>query len=446
MPIHPIDYRYGSEEMRSVWTEESKLEAWLRVEAALAEAHADLGTIPREAAEEIARKANLKHVKLARVKEIEREIQHDLMAMVKALTEVCGDAGKYVHLGATSYDIEDTALALLFKRSLAIIERDLEKLKGTLLRLASTHKFTVCVGRTHGQHAVPTTYGLKFAVYACEVQRHLDRLRACRGRVLVGKMNGAVGTGASFGPKALKLQRLVMEKLGLKPVLASTQVVQRDRHAELVFLLALTATTLEKICKEVRNLQRTEIGEVSEPFSSRQVGSSTMPHKRNPHKSERVCGLARILRGLVTPALENNPLEHERDLTNSAPERIIFPEAFVLLDYMIRQVNFILEGLRFYPDRITRNLNLTGGLIMAEHVMLKLVEKGVGRQEAHETLRKSAMEAFESKKPLREVLVKNGILKFLSREELDYCLNPKNYVGEAPKIVDEVVKALGGEG
>lgn len=445
MPVHPIEYRYGTAEMKKIWSEESKLEAWLRVEAALAKAHAKLGTIPAEAAEEIAKKANLKHVRLERVKEIEAEINHDLMAMVKALTEVCeGEAGKYVHLGATSYDIEDTALALLFKESLGIIEEDLRALKETLISLAEAHRDTVCIGRTHGQHAVPTTYGLKFAVYACEVQRHLDRLSQCKERVLVGKMSGAVGTGASFGGKAMAIQRLVMEELGLKPALASTQIVQRDRHAELIFNLALIATTLDKMAKEIRNLQRTEVAEVSEPFSPRQVGSSTMPHKRNPHKSERVCGLARIVKALVIPALDNNPLEHERDLTNSAPERIIFPEAFILTDYMLRQMASILKGLTFNLANIERNLNLTKGLAMTEHVMLKLVEKGVGRQEAHELLRRSAMKAFNQGRPLREVLLEEGVLNYLTEEELDYCLDPRNYVGEAGRIVDEVVRALRG--
>ncbi|MEM3517059.1 MAG: adenylosuccinate lyase [Candidatus Bathyarchaeia archaeon] len=443
MPIHPIEYRYRTEEMSKIWSEEHKLEAWLKVEAALAKAHAKLGNIPLEASKEISEKANLNYVKLERVKEIEAEIHHDLMAMVKALTEVCSEeAGKYVHLGATSYDIEDTALALLFKESISIIEKDLIELKETLLNLAETHKETICIGRTHGQHAVPTTYGLKFAVYACEVQRHIERLNQCKERVLVGKMSGAVGTGASFKGKSLEIQKLVMEELGLKPVLASTQIVQRDRHAELIFNLALIATTLEKIAKEIRNLQRTEIAEVSEFFAAKQVGSSTMPHKRNPHKSERICGLARIVKALVYPALDNNPLEHERDLTNSAPERIIFPEAFILVDYMMKQMNSILKTLVFYPKNIERNLNLTKGLIMAEHLMIKLVEKNVGRQEAHELLRKSTIKAFNEDKPLKDVLLEEGILKYLTEEELDYCLNPRNYIGEAEKIVNEVIKVL----
>jgi adenylosuccinate lyase len=269
----------------------------LTVEAALARAHARLGHIPRAAAAEIGRKASLKYVKLARVKEIEDKTHHDLMAMVKALTEACGkNAGKYVHLGATSYDIEDTALALQLGDALEITGKVTGQVRNVLLNLAQRTKHLVCVGRTHGQHAVPTTYGLKFAIYACEFQRHLERLSGAKKRIMVGKMTGAVGTQASFGRDAGKLQKVVMEELGLESAKVSNQVIQRDRHAEVVFCLALVAATAEKIAREIRNLQRTEIGEVCESFAAGQVGSSTMPQKRNPHKSERICSLARIIR------------------------------------------------------------------------------------------------------------------------------------------------------
>ena len=444
MSVHPIDYRYFTEDMKNVWEEESKLQTWLTVEAALSKANAKLGIISEKAAEEISKKADIKFVKLERVKEIEREIDHDLMAMVKALTEVCeGDAGKYVHYGATSYDIEDTAIALQLRDAVKIIEKSLDELKNVLLDLTEKHKKTICVGRTHGQHAPPITYGMKFAVYATEIQRHLDRLKDVKKRILVGKMTGAVGTQATFGGKGQEIQKEVMKQLGLEPVLISTQVVQRDRHAEVICDLAIIAATLEKIAKEIRNLQRTEIAEVFEPFKEKQVGSSTMPHKRNPHKSERICALARIIRAFVHPAIENIPLEHERDLTNSASERIIFPETFILLDYMLKQMKGILSGLEFNYDNIKKNIELTKGLIMTENVMIGLVKKGIGRQEAHELLRQASILVKKENRDLKEILLENEIVKKkLSKKELDYYLDPKNYLGTAVEQVENVIKIL----
>jgi len=396
MSVHPIEFRYYSAAMRALFTEEAKLQNWLTVEAALARAHAALGHIPKAAAAIISRNATVAKVRLERVMAIEADIHHDLMAMVQALTEVCGrKAGKYVHLGATSYDIEDTALALQLGAALNLIAQDAQALLKTLAGLAKRTRKLVCVGRTHGQHAVPTTYGLKFAIYASEVRRHLDRLAEAQRRIRVGQMTGAVGTQAGFGPDAPQLQRLVMKDLGLTPVMVSNQVIQRDRHAEVVFDLALLAATGEKIAQEIRNLQRTEIGEVFESFQKHQVGSSTMPQKRNPHKSERICSLARIIRAQVAPALENIPLEHERDLTNSAAERVIFPESFLLTDYLLRQLSDVLGALDIRADRIKANLNLTGGLVMSENLMIRLVALGMGRQEAHEILREAALKTLD---------------------------------------------------
>ena len=443
MSVHPIEYRYFYPEMKLVWTEENKLQAWLKVEAVLAKVHERLGNIPKEAADEIGRKATLDYVKIERVKQIEDEIQHDLMAMVKALTEVCeGEAKNYVHYGATSYDIEDTALALQFRDAIKIVENDLRELKKTLLNQANEHKKTICIGRTHGQHALPTTYGMKFAVWATEIQRHLERLDEVKKRVLVGKMTGAVGTGAGFGEKAEEIHKLVMQELNLEPVLISTQVVQRDRHAELIIKLALSAATLDKMAKEIRNLQRTEISEIMEPFKSNQVGSSAMPGKRNPHKSERICGLARIIKSYAYPVLENVSLEHERDLTNSAPERIIYPETFILLDYMLRQMTQILSGLEFNYENIKRNLELTKGLTMTEHIMNELVKKGMPRQEAHEFLRSCSSDAIKSGKTLKDVLVEKDISKYLTIKELDWHMEPRNYIGTAVKQVENVIKTL----
>lgn len=447
MPVHPIEFRYYSDEMRNIFSEEHKLQTWLDVEAALAKAHAQVGNIPVKAAKEIAEKATVKLVKLERVREIDRQIHHDLMAMVKAFSEVCTEeVAGYIHLGATSYDIEDTALALQLRDGLRILEKDLRTLREVLVKLAKDHKNTICIGRTHGQQALPYTYGMKFATWANEVDRHLDRLKECEGRVLVGKMSGAVGTMAGFEKQGFKIQELVMEHLKLKASEITNQVIQRDRHAELLSLLALIAASLNKFAKEIRNLQRTEIGEVFEPFKKGQVGSSTMPHKRNPHKAERICGLYRAVASNVFPALENVALEHERDLTNSSVERIIIPEGFILLDYMLKQMIMILEGLEFNYDNIERNLNLTQGLILAERVMIELVKKGIGRQESHEILRQSALRSSKEGKGLKQILMAHPtVSKKVSEDELDCWLDPRNYVGTAIEQVDRVVEYLEGK-
>lgn len=442
--IHPIEYRYRTDAMAALFTEAAKLENWLRVEGALARAHAQIGTIPADAAEEIARKATLEHVALTRVKEIEAEIHHDLMAMVKALTEQCaGDAGKYVHLGATSYDIEDTALALQLARALDVTRASLRELLGTLVRQASDKIDLACVGRTHGQHALPTTYGMRFAIWACEADRHLDRLEQIRGRVAVGKMSGAVGTMASFRGRGLEIQPLVMELLGIDPVLIANQVVQRDRYAELLAFTALVAATCAKIAREIRVLQRNEVAEVFEPFAKKQVGSSTMPQKRNPHKSERVCGLARVIKSNVFVALENVTLEDERDLTNSSAERVIFAENFVLLDFMLHQLTAILGGLEFNQTNIRKNLHLTKGAILTERVMVELVDKGMGRQEAHELLRQAAIQARDDDESMEAILAREPRLEdFVTPAELAEWLNPENYLGEAHAQVQRVLDTL----
>jgi adenylosuccinate lyase len=444
MPVHPIEFRYFYPEMRGVFTEEAKLQKWLEVEAGLAWAHAQLGSIPMEAAVEIGKKANVGIVKLERVKEIESEIHHDIMAMVRAFTEVCeGNAGNYIHLGATSYDIVDTSLALQLRDALKILGDGLKELLGVLLEGAEEHKETICIGRTHGQHALPTTYGMKFAVWADEVSRHLDRLEAVKGRMLVGKMSGAVGTMAGFGEKGFDVQRLTMERLGLRPVAIANQIVQRDSHAEMQCLLAVVAGTLDKMGREVRNLQRSEIAEVFEPFRSDQVGSSTMPHKRNPHKSERVCGLARAIRASVIPSLETIALEHERDLSNSSLERITIPEGFILTDYILRQMTSILRGLVFDHENIRRNLDLTLGLCLTERVMLELVSKGVGRQEAHELMRRLAMKCWNERRSLREVMPEDEqARRLVTEDELDDWLRPENYLGTAVNQVENVVRML----
>ena len=344
--IHPIEGRYRTREMAALFTDGAKLLRWLRVEAALAKAHSSLKTIPLNASEEIDKKANLNFVKVERVKEIEDKIHHDLMAMVKALSEQCeGDAGNYIHLGATSYDIEDTAIGIQLTQALNVLASSLKRVLKALVFQAEQNASRVCVGRTHGQQALPTTYGMRFGVWAAEVARHLDRIQEIIPRIAVGKMSGAVGTMASFDDKGPFIQDKVMQilateyKIPLKPVLISNQVVQRDRHAEVMNITALISGTVDKIAREMRILQRTEIGEMFEPFAKSQVGSSTMPHKRNPHKAERLCSLARVLKSNIIIGIDNIVLEDERDLTNSANERIIFAENFVLLDYMLKELS-----------------------------------------------------------------------------------------------------------
>ncbi|MFW9894769.1 MAG: adenylosuccinate lyase [Candidatus Thorarchaeota archaeon] len=441
--IHPIETRYRTE-IADFFTEEKKLENWLKVEAVLAQVHAELGNIPKEAAKEIQKKANLNYVKLERVKEIDFEIHHDLMAMVKGLAEQCeNDAGKYIHLGATSYDIEDTATALQLQGALNYIKSTLLELLKVLLKLTEEKKDLVCIGRTHGQHAVPTTFGMRFGVWAYEVNRHLDRLSQALERISYGKMSGAVGTMASFGDKGIEIQNRVMQKLDMNPVLIANQVIQRDRHAEIIILTSLIGQTLAKIARENRVLQRNEIAEMFEPFKEKQVGSSTMPQKRNPHKSERICSLARVLKSNVIPALDNIVLEDERDLTNSASERVIFAENFILLDYMIKGLLNNLQGLEFDLVKIEDNLNLTKGACLTEKVMVQLVNKGIGRQQGHELLRKSAILARKENRFMEDILFEQEIIKkHFSKEELSNLFDPHKYIGTAVAQVEYLVRYL----
>lgn len=437
MAVSPIESRYKTE-INALFDEESKLRSWLEVEVALAYAHAKLKNIPQEAAEEIEQAA--KKVELARVLEIEAEIHHDLMAMVRALTEKCKKYGGYVHFGATSYDIEDTATGLTLKRAIGIVKTRLLATRELLKKHASERKSMVCIARTHGQHAVPTTYGMKFALWFADIERSLNCIEHAETMISVGKMSGAAGTMATFRGKGYEIQSLVMKSLGIGAAAVTNQVVQRDRHATVMFTLALIAANLEKIAKEIRNLQRTEIMELAEPFGAKQVGSSTMPQKRNPHKSERICSLARLVRANVAVALENIPLEHERDLTNSANERFIFAQSFIVTDYMLKEMNKLLAGLQFFPENIERNLELTGGSVLAERIMIELTEKGMNRQDAHELMRTASMEAYRDKKKLLQVLLeKKEVTKLIGKEELEKLFNPKNYIGESVEIVERAI-------
>ena len=441
MAIHPIDNRYGTPEMRAVWTEEHRFACIVAAEAALAKAEAACGLIPARDATAIARGA--KKASLARAKAIEAEISHDMMAVVKALSEECGGAGRWVHFGATSNDMLDTATGLQLKESLALLEEKLRGLLAVLLRRAGETRGLVCAARTHGQIGIPTTYGMRFALWASEVARHLDRLREIRPRVEVGKLTGAVGTMAALGKDGFSVQEKMMGELGLGTVDISNQIVPRDRYAEYFMFLAGVATTLDRMAIAVRTLQRTEIGEVSEPFGSRQVGSSTMPHKRNPIRSEQVSGLARVVRAAVEPALQNNTLWDERDLTNSSCERVIFPEATILTDHLLAVTTGVMEGLAIHGENIGKNLAILGGIPLAEAVMVELTRRGMGRQDAHEAVRKASMEAYRRKKDLAAVLAGDReVRRSITRKELEGLLDPEKYIGTAPEQVDRVVASL----
>lgn len=441
MAIHPIDYRYGTPEMRSIWSEEHRFMCLIRAEIALAHAQAELGMIPSEDAKVI--EQNALSASIVRAKEIETEINHDTMAMIRAISEVCGDAGRWIHYGATSNDILDTATGLQLKDALDTLEKELIALVTVLLDRAGATKTLVCASRTHGQQGVPTTYGLRFAIWASEAARHIDRLREIRPRVVVGQMTGAVGTMAAMGSQGIDVQAEMMRYLEIGSVDVSSQVISRDRYAEYIFMLANVATTLDKIGIEIRTLQRTEIGEVEEAFGKKQVGSSTMPHKRNPIKSEQVGGLSRIVRAMVEPALMNNTLWDERDLTNSSCERITFPEATILCDHCLKLMVNVLENLVIREGNVRQNLLLLQGINLAESVMIELTRRGMPRQDAHEIIRTSSMAALAAKKPLAEVLSGiEGILKYVSAEELTSPLNPDAYIGLAEVQVDNLIRKL----
>ncbi len=434
MPILPIDTgRYGSPEMRRIFEEEARVQKLLEVEAALALAHAEVGNIPLDDAKKIAAMASTEHVKLYRIKEIEKDIRHDLAALVRALADVSGPSGAYVHLGVTSYDIIDTANSLQLREAMDIVEKKLVCLGRILQEKTSLYKNTLMIGRTHGQHALPITLGFKFAVWASEVLRHTERLRECRKRVLVGKMSGAVGTQAGLGEHGQRIQNLVMKRLKLQPADVSTQIIQRDRHAELICVFAMIASSLENFATEIRELQRPEIGEVSESFGvEKQVGSSTMPHKRNPETCERICGLARIVRSLVVPAMENIVTWQERDLTQSSAERFIFPEACILIDYMLDMITNVLAGLIVNEQRMLENIQLTQGRALSEAVMIALVKRGANRQDAHELLRRLTIKSEVEQRPFREILLQDkSVCSKLTEKEIDDALNPRNYLGTA---------------
>jgi adenylosuccinate lyase len=414
----------------------------LDVEAALAWARAQVGDIPQNAAEDIVNHASTKYVRLERIHEIEKDTEHETMAVVEALAEVSGKGGGYVHFGATSADILDTALALQMKAGLTIVLGKLDNLEGTLLELSRKFRDTMMIGRTHGQHALPMTLGLKFAVWLREVGRHVERLNQCSQRVLAGKMSGAIGTMAGLGKNSLQIQELVMKRLGLRAAEVTSQIVQRDRYAELICNFAMLASSLDKFATEIRNLQRPEINELSEPFVvGKQVGSSAMPQKRNPWRSENVSSLAKMERSFVAPALEGIVTWHERDLSQSASERFIIPESFIIIDHMLNSMIRILRDLHVNDVRMLENLMKYKDPMMSESIMSALVTKGMPRQEAHKLLQQVAFESEDKGKKFEELLLNNpAIGKYLAKAEVSAALDPKSYLGMSRELVDTAVQ------
>ncbi|MBX6377167.1 MAG: adenylosuccinate lyase [Clostridia bacterium] len=426
--------RYTRPEMGRLWSEVSRYEAWLAVELAVCEAWAELGVIPAEAVETIRARAR---VDVVRIRAIETEVHHDVIAFTTSLAEQVGEAARYIHFGLTSSDVVDTAQSLLLRRAADILLEGLRDLAGVLADLARRHRQTVMIGRTHGVHAEPTTFGLKLALWYDETRRNIARLERARETVSVGKVSGSVGTYANVDPR---VEAIVCRRLGLRPALISTQVLQRDRHAEFAATLAVVGGSLEKFALEIRGLQRTEVREVEEPFQPGQKGSSSMPHKRNPEKCERICGLSRLLRGYALAAFENQALWHERDISHSSVERVVLPDATIVLDYMIHLFTQVLRGLRVYPENMRRNLEATGGLVFSQRVLLALVERGMSREEAYAVVQRRAMEAWETGRPFRELVAADeAVRRRLTPQELAACFDPAPHL----RHVDEIFARLG---
>ena len=441
MSVSPLDYRYGRDEAKHIWSREGRHTRQLEVERALIWAHCQLGRVSAEDYDRVADIADPGIVTADRVDEIEAETKHDIMALTKAMAEAAGDAGWCIHLGATSNDIVDSAVALQIKDSIVMQRDALKQLMGTMCDIAERERDTVMLGRTHGQAAVPITFGLKVAVWVDEFSRHLERLGELASRATTGKFLGAVGTGAAQGDQAFELQSLIMGELGLGTPVATTQVVGRDRYIEWVGWMANVATSVEKVLQEVRNLQRTEIAEVAEAFDTdKQVGSSTMAHKRNPITSENACGLARIVRSMIVPSYENALLWHERDLANSSAERFTLSHSMILLDDILAKTDRVLSNLVVDSSRMRANIDSQKGLVMAEKVMLALVDRGVARDEAHEMLREASMVALSSGDTLEAVCAKDsGISGIFNSAELSDLFRPEGHLGHSGRIVDEAV-------
>ena len=425
--------RYTFPGMEEIWSEESKLQNWLQIEVLACEAMVELGMVPREALDVIRKGARFD---VDRVKEIEQRTHHDVVAFLENLAENIGEEARFLHFGMTSSDILDTGLALQMRDAAEILIKETSRMLGVLKTRALEHRDTLMIGRTHGVHAEPLTFGVKLAVWAFETRRNLERLQRARNVVNCGKISGAVGTYASLDPF---VEKYVCDRLGLRTAEASTQVLQRDRHAEYLSTVAIAGSSLEKFATEIRGLQRTEVLEVEEPFREGQTGSSAMPHKRNPVICERVCGLARVIRGNAQVAMENMVLWHERDISHSSAERVIVPDSTTLLDYITRKFIDVLEGMVVYPWKMEKNLELTQGLIFSEKVLLSLVGKGINRQDAYKMVQRNAMRAVRGEGGFREGLIHDQeVGQYLTPEEIESCFDMKEAVARTDRIFERL--------
>jgi adenylosuccinate lyase len=420
--------------MADIWTEQNQFQAWLDVELAACWAWSQLGKIPAEDVDRLYENASFE---IDRIKEIEKETRHDVVAFTRTVSESLGDEKKWVHYGLTSTDVVDTANGYRLKQANEILKKGLDRFSKALAEKAKEHKLTVMMGRTHGVHAEPTTFGLKCALWYAEMHRNLDRFERAAKDVEFGKLSGAVGTFAHIPPK---VESLTCERLGIQPAPVSTQTLQRDRHAYYMATLAVIGSTLEKIAVEIRHLQRTELREAEEFFSKGQKGSSAMPHKRNPISSENISGCARVLRGYMVSSYENIPLWHERDISHSSVERIILPDATILLDYMLHRFSGVIEKLMVYPENMKENMQKTHGLVFSQRLLLILVEKGLSREHAYDTVQPLAMKAWEEKRAFRELVEADStIQENLSSEEIEDAFDLSYHT----RRVDEIFERAG---
>jgi adenylosuccinate lyase len=406
--------RYSRPEMTGIWSAENRYRKWLEIELYACEAHAEMGTIPRDAMERIKAKANFD---VPRIDEIEKVVKHDVIAFLTSVADYIGDDSRFLHVGMTSSDVLDTSLAMLLRESGLLIIEDMKGLMEALKKKAFEHKDTAMIGRSHGIHAEPVTFGIKMALWYDEMRRNLRRMESAVETISYGKISGAVGTFANIDPK---VEEFVCARAGLKPAPCSTQIVQRDRHAEFFSTLAIIASSIEKFAVEIRHLQRTEVLEAEEFFSKGQKGSSAMPHKRNPVLSENLSGLARLIRGYAVSALENVPLWHERDISHSSVERVIAPDATVLMDFMLHRCTGLIDNLVVYPENMLKNLNLMRGLVFSQRVLLELARKGASRENAYSLVQRNAMKVWEEGRDFREELLGDTeVRSYLSSEEID---------------------------
>ena len=426
--------RYSRPDMKAIWSEENKYRKWLDVELAVCQAWSELGQIPKAALKTIEEKAAFD---TARIEEVERTVKHDVIAFLTCLAEHVGEDSRYIHLGLTSYDVVDTALSLLIKESLALVRREAAALRDIIREQAVRHKRTVMVGRTHGVHAEPITFGVKLLVWYEEMKRHLRRLEAASATISVGRISGSVGTYIHLDTR---VEEIALAKLGLQPAPVSTQVLQRDRHAEVLAALALLASSLDKFAVELRHHQRTEVLEVEEPFTPGQKGSSSMPHKKNPVRAERISGLARVIRSNLLAGLENIGLWHERDISHSSAERVIFPDSFILADYLLAEASDIIGHWVVHPERMAENVQATGGLIFSQALLLAMTRKNLSREQAYDLVQKLSLKVWRERKNLKdEAQADPDIRRVLSPAEIEACFSLDPYLEKIDFIFERVL-------